>query len=73
MSPKPRRRQMCLIIGKRLYLFGGTSPRNSYQPTVLIDYNDTHVLDFEPTLKTLAIMKVLENDIEQLWLPHQIR
>lgn len=24
VSPRPRRRQVCLVIGKRLYLFGGT-------------------------------------------------
>lgn len=39
----------------------------------LVDYNDTHVLDFFPTLKTLAIMTVIENNLDQTWLPQGIR
>lgn len=39
----------------------------------LVDYNDTHVLDFFPTLKTLAMMSVIENNLPQIWLPQGIR
>lgn len=61
------------------FLFFIFSPRcdsinnNSVDLSPLIDYNDIHVLDFEPTLKTLAIMKVIENRISQVWLPKEIR
>lgn len=40
---------------------------------VLMDYNDTHVLDFEPNLKTICIMSVIENNLDQTWLPQEIR
>lgn len=107
VTPRPRRRQVCLVIGSRLYLFGGTrydsnkkcpfirhsinfiilirfvfllfcvhSPyeietRIPNQP--LMDYDDTHVLDFEPNLKTLCIMSVIEKNLDQTWLPQEIR
>lgn len=38
-----------------------------------MDYDDTHVLDFEPNLKTLCIMSVIENNLDQTWLPQEIR
>lgn len=76
--PRPRRRQSCLVIGKKMYLFGGTCPLNTAYPAgpvtaSLVDYNDTHVLDFFPTLKTLAIMSVIENNLDQTWLPQEVR
>lgn len=40
---------------------------------MLWDYNDLHVLDFEPNLKTLAIMTVLENNIDSSWLPQNVK
>uniref|UniRef100_A0A1Q3G2U4 Putative host cell transcription factor hcfc1 n=1 Tax=Culex tarsalis TaxID=7177 RepID=A0A1Q3G2U4_CULTA len=58
-SPRPRRRQSCLVIGQRMYLFGGTCPSHTTDPTSY-DYSDTHVLDFHPTLRTLAMLKVME-------------
>ncbi|XP_055709629.1 kelch domain-containing protein 3 [Phlebotomus papatasi] len=73
--PCARRRHVCLVIGTKLYLFGGTSPskHSDQSGTNLCDFNDTHVLDFEPTLKTLALMTVLEHRIDQSWLPREIK
>jgi len=65
----------CLFYRKKnsiLFILFITSPCTN-SSTNLMDYNDTHVLDFEPTLKTLAIMTVLENNIDQTWLPQEIR
>lgn len=39
----------------------------------LFDYSDTHVLDFEPNLKTLSLMAVIENNLDQTYLPQNIR
>lgn len=43
------------------------------QPQKLIDYSDTHVFDFDPTLKTLCLMSVLENNLDQSYLPPGVR
>lgn len=50
------------------YDFDTTGSQNQ-----LLDYNDIHVLDFNPNLKTLSIMTVLENNIDQTCLPQDIR
>lgn len=39
----------------------------------LFDYSDTHVLDFEPNLKTLCLMAVIENKLDQTYLPQNIK
>lgn len=84
--PRARRRQSCLVIGKKMFLFGGTCPLN-YNPLVntrdytqtvvqlpsLVDYNDTHVLDFEPSLKTLAILAVIRYNLDRRELPRELR
>ncbi|XP_055836798.1 kelch domain-containing protein 3 [Episyrphus balteatus] len=73
-APSARRRQVCLVKGNRMFLFGGTSPYN-FLPDLppLIDNNDTHVLDFDPSLKTLALLKVVEHRIDTSWLPKEVR
>lgn len=38
----------------------------------LIDYNDTHVLDFQPSLKTLCIFTVVQNSLNLTELPQDI-
>lgn len=38
----------------------------------LVDYNDTHVLDFEPSLKTLAILAVIRYNLDIRELPREI-
>uniref|UniRef100_A0A182QQL7 Kelch domain-containing protein 3 n=1 Tax=Anopheles farauti TaxID=69004 RepID=A0A182QQL7_9DIPT len=71
-APRARRRQSCLVIGKRMYLFGGTCPTINADPSSF-DYSDTHVLDFQPSLCTLAIIKVLEYKLDTSSLPQDIR
>lgn len=39
----------------------------------LHDYNDIHVLDFDPNLRTLSIMSVLENNLNMTCLPQTIK
>lgn len=39
----------------------------------LIDNSDMHILDFSPSLKTLAICTVLENKLDQMSLPLDIQ
>lgn len=39
----------------------------------LVDYNDTHVLDFEPSLKTLCILTVIHYNLNQIDLPRELR
>lgn len=49
-----------------------SSLRGNHGPK-LFDYSDTHVLDFEPNLKTLCLMSVIENGLDQTFLPQDIR
>uniref|UniRef100_A0A1I8QD52 Kelch domain-containing protein 3 n=1 Tax=Stomoxys calcitrans TaxID=35570 RepID=A0A1I8QD52_STOCA len=75
--PTPRRRQVGIVKNQRLFLFGGTSPyphaTAQEQQAFLIDNNDTNVLDFEPSLKTLSILAVVEHRIDTTWLPRELR
>ncbi|XP_017089188.2 kelch domain-containing protein 3 [Drosophila bipectinata] len=104
-APTARRRQCAIVMGTKMFLFGGTSPRTGATPianssttttptqdaaaavvaaaavaggaaassVVLIDYSDLHVLDFEPTLKTLATMVVLKYQLDISGLPRSFR
>ena len=69
-GPEPRRRQGLCLVGRRLFLFGGTSPHYGpqiyftpeqhsfmpeHQPNNLIDHNDLYVCDLAPSLRTLCI------------------
>eukprot|EP00096_Caligus_rogercresseyi_P002281 TRINITY_DN14367_c0_g1_i1.p1 TRINITY_DN14367_c0_g1~~TRINITY_DN14367_c0_g1_i1.p1 ORF type:complete len:398 (+),score=93.60 TRINITY_DN14367_c0_g1_i1:49-1242(+) len=40
---------------------------------MLIDLNDTHVLDLSPSLKTLCLCKVIQSNLPTAELPHNIR
>ncbi|XP_067009770.1 kelch domain-containing protein 3 isoform X2 [Anabrus simplex] len=82
--PSKRRRQSCLVVGDRVFLFGGTSPYPGHHPTALsmdpetqdtrlMDHNDMHVLDFAPSLRTLCMLVVLEHRMDQYWLPDDIK
>ncbi|EFO95506.1 hypothetical protein CRE_09400 [Caenorhabditis remanei] len=70
--PTARRRHCSVVSNGRVYLFGGTMPNPStchplsttvyngvISPSGLADLSDLHVLDFSPSLKTLAMRKVL--------------
>ncbi|XP_014363466.2 kelch domain-containing protein 3 [Papilio machaon] len=84
VKPCHRRRQACLLYNNKLYLFGGTSPcphvsgrpvenpEAADDPERLIDNSDLHILDYSPTLKTLCILKVLELNLDQTYLPRDI-
>ncbi|KAG5890788.1 hypothetical protein JTB14_007182 [Gonioctena quinquepunctata] len=82
-GPKPceRRRQACVLVGDRAFLFGGTSPHPSAGSETctlnmddkLIDYSDMYVLDFKPTLKTLCIIAVRNYKLDESILPHNLR
>uniref|UniRef100_A0A023F194 Kelch domain-containing protein 3 n=1 Tax=Triatoma infestans TaxID=30076 RepID=A0A023F194_TRIIF len=74
LSPKKRRRQVCIVIHDKMYLFGGTSPNpiclaeedtnNMAQEMLLMDHDDLHVLDLRPTLKTLCMLSVISYNQE---------
>jgi len=73
LRPCPRRRQSCVIVNEKLYLFGGTSPipedelndrpytHYFNQDNKLKDQADLFVLDFMPTLRTLCLLVVSEH------------
>ncbi|XP_049939658.1 kelch domain-containing protein 3 isoform X1 [Schistocerca serialis cubense] len=84
--PSRRRRQSCLVVGDRVFLFGGTSPyqgQMSYQviedlynegiDSKLMDHNDMHILDFAPSLRTLCAMIVINNQLDYSSLPEELR
>ncbi|XP_026692479.2 kelch domain-containing protein 3 [Ciona intestinalis] len=78
-SPQARRRQCACLFEDRLFIFGGTSPSETGVMShllgndVLLDHNDTHILDFSPSLKTLCMLSVLKHNLNQSWLPAPIR
>ncbi|KRZ37152.1 Kelch domain-containing protein 3, partial [Trichinella pseudospiralis] len=64
--PTPRRRQCCVKIGSKVYIFGGTSPQfpvsHYYRivgPNELYDLSDLYILDMNPTLETLCMESLL--------------
>lgn len=87
--PSKRRRQSCLVVGDKVFLFGGTSPFFGPNPIVfqeninnnpvqgleakLMDHNDLHILDFAPSLHTLCLLVVIQNHMEETWLPEDIK
>uniref|UniRef100_A0A8P0N4W7 rRNA biogenesis protein RRP36 n=2 Tax=Canis lupus familiaris TaxID=9615 RepID=A0A8P0N4W7_CANLF len=75
-GPCPRRRQCCCIVGDKIVLFGGTSPSPEEglgDDFDLIDHSDLHILDFSPSLKTLCKLAVIQYNLDQSCLPHDIR
>lgn len=88
VGPCPRRRQSCCVVGSRMFLFGGTSPKENYEDMTppdddafseestdrrLKDHNDLHVLDFEPSLKTLCLIRVESLKLDTSWLPRELQ
>lgn len=62
------------IVIHFILLFYSPYPHATAQEhSFLIDNNDTNVLDFEPTLKTLSILAVVEHRIDTTWLPRELR
>lgn len=62
-GPSPRRRQCNVMIGNRLFLFGGTTPHP--RRSALEDLGDLYVLDFSPTLSSLCLEAVLKLGLKQ--------
>jgi hypothetical protein len=72
-GPKPRRRQACVLVEDRIFLFGGTSPKENREECMdewndmdsdepdLTDHADLYILDFAPKLKTLCIMALRQD------------
>ncbi|GFY63230.1 kelch domain-containing protein 3 [Trichonephila inaurata madagascariensis] len=74
--PCPRRRHCSVVVEDILYLFGGSSPKNDDNRSFfsegfiyLREHSDLYVLDFFPTLKRLATINILENNIDTNCLP----
>ena len=58
----------CCMVGDRVFIFGGISHIEEYR------YNDDlYILDLKPSLKTLCKLAVIQYDLEQSELPHNIR
>lgn len=86
-NPVPRRRQCCLVITDRMYMFGGTSPVSGTtfpdhlhrvqdiagSAGRLNDQNDLYIFDFVPTLKTLCFLSLAQEGIDQENLPESFR
>ncbi|MCP9256888.1 hypothetical protein DINM_000081 [Dirofilaria immitis] len=68
-GPSPRRRQCVVVVGERIFLFGGTMPSSSKKMDPvhggLCDLSDLHVLDYAPTLKDLAASVVIRNGLSE--------
>lgn len=83
--PCKRRRQTCIAMGGRVYLFGGTSPGSDFKyvesddeesDTIergLVDLNDLFILDLNPSLKTLCLVAVINYKLDVTELPKSIR
>ncbi|XP_063958403.1 kelch domain-containing protein 3-like [Lytechinus pictus] len=76
--PCKRRRQCCVMHGDRMIMFGGTSPREKANPggsigENLIDLADLHILDFDPSLKTMCQMSIIDERIDTTCLPKTLR
>ncbi|CAH2083850.1 unnamed protein product [Euphydryas editha] len=70
VGPFSRHQPTCSVYKDKIYLFGGVSSFN--EDLVRYKASDIHVLDYAPTLKTLCIICVLEHNLDQSSLPHDI-
>lgn len=65
---------MCVCVPKVLFSSSSPYPHETAQEQAfLIDNNDTNILDFNPSLKTLAMLAVIENRIDTTCLPRELR
>ncbi|XP_071832428.1 kelch domain-containing protein 3-like isoform X2 [Apostichopus japonicus] len=70
--PRRRRRQCCVMVKDKMYMFGGTSPQSDDTDN-LLDLADLHTLDFSPSLKTMCKVSVLENHLNSSLLPKSLQ
>lgn len=64
--PCVRRRQACIVVDDRMFLFGGTTPMFPHTYTMddkLLDHNDLHVFEFKPTLRMLCLIAVIKHKL----------
>uniref|UniRef100_A0A914DQC8 Kelch domain-containing protein 3 n=1 Tax=Acrobeloides nanus TaxID=290746 RepID=A0A914DQC8_9BILA len=66
-GPCARRRMCTVMVGNQLFLFGGTMPMNRSKQQQLMDLSDLYVLDFCPSLFTLAACTVLKYRINEVF------
>uniref|UniRef100_A0A1B6DWJ7 Kelch domain-containing protein 3 n=2 Tax=Clastoptera arizonana TaxID=38151 RepID=A0A1B6DWJ7_9HEMI len=82
--PTKRRRQSCVVLGDRMFLFGGTSPglseddedssdSSEYGVLRLMDHDDLHILDFRPSLFLLCLMSVITHRLDTSSLPQDVK
>uniref|UniRef100_A0A1B6KC59 Kelch domain-containing protein 3 n=1 Tax=Graphocephala atropunctata TaxID=36148 RepID=A0A1B6KC59_9HEMI len=84
--PCKRRRQSCVIYNDRMFLFGGTSPiPGSDIPPVadlfpdidpesrLTDHDDLHILEFDPSLRVLCLLSVIQHKLDTSCLPEILK
>ena len=82
--PVARRRCGCCLVDNSVYIFGGITPHPDtiagntistvfYNPLCenMIDLSDTHVLSFDPTLKSLCLQAVCRFSLDESYL-HQM-
>jgi len=75
-APCARRRQCCCVVKDTVILFGGTSPAPQHvqEPEFnLMDHSDLYVLDFYPSLKTLCLIAVVDNHLDESLLPRELQ
>ena len=61
-GPPPTWSMGCCMVGDRIFLFGGWNTPD-----------DLYVLDLSPSLKTLCKLAVIQYDLEQSQLPHDLK
>lgn len=76
--PCERRRQSCVVVNNRVFLFGGTSPLPNFDVSLeledrLIDHSDMYILDFEPTLRTLSMIAIKKYKLDDSVLPDKLK
>ncbi|XP_067129326.1 kelch domain-containing protein 3-like isoform X2 [Centruroides vittatus] len=83
-GPSPRRRQSCCIICDRVVIFGGASPKtppsatfsletNNFIDKYFIYHDDIFMLNLFLPLKTLSIIKIINENIDISKLPELLR
>ncbi|KAI1723517.1 kelch motif domain-containing protein [Ditylenchus destructor] len=65
LRPSPRRRQCTILVGNRVFVFGGTMPRVKNGNNGLIDLADLLVLDLQPSLVTLCSEAMIRYNLHQ--------
>jgi len=83
IPPTARRRHCSCMYGQKVFIFGGTGPRRhnsirnwrheAREENSLLDQNDLHVLDLDPSLQTLCKLAIISYGLPTAKLPHFLR